>query len=584
MIYTEQDRLRRLEEMRQLAIARGGVCLSKRYSDTKTKLKWKCAVGHEWSAIPSSVLRGSWCEICAKKRVGRQKAHTIEMMHKIAAERDGECLSQIYKNNLTELRWRCKYGHEWEAVPASILRNGSGKGSWCPICVGKLPKDLAFQEFRKLAVSRGGLLLSKRYRNSHSHLLWQCAKGHKWKAVPSAIKNGTWCPVCGGSFLLNISQMRKAANGFGGHCLSKKYVNSKTHLLWRCSEGHEWNAKSDHVLKGHWCPTCSSGISERICRALLERITGVLFPKTRPNWLKNERGRQMELDGYAQSLKLAFEYQGYQHFKPIPFIDSNLEKLKVRQQDDERKRQLCFQHGVTLLEIHYDVSHDKLQKHLIEKLNGLNQKLIIDDSPAKIEQLGVWHRKHLEEMQSIAKARDGKLLSKFYINSQTKLRWRCAEGHSWEAVPNGIKRGSWCGECGDKRAAIKKFAHTIEEMRALAQAKGGECLSSSYKGTDLKLRWRCAKDHEWEARPSGVIKGKWCQKCGYEKAGNSRALKVEEMQQLATKRGGECLSKRKVNGRIKFLWRCAKGHEWEAVSYSIRRGSWCPVCVGKRSA
>ncbi len=108
MIYTAQDRQRRLEEMCRLAESRGGACLSDNFVDNKTKLRWRCNEGHEWNAIPSSVQRGTWCEICAKRRVGRQKAHAIEMMHKIAAERGGECLSTIYKNNLTELRWRCK--------------------------------------------------------------------------------------------------------------------------------------------------------------------------------------------------------------------------------------------------------------------------------------------------------------------------------------------------------------------------------------------------------------------------------------------------------------------------------------------
>ena len=234
----------------------------------------------------------------------------------------------------------------------------------------------------------------------------------------------------------------------------------------------------------------------------------------------------MELDGYAMSLGLAFEYQGYQHFKPVPFIDSNLKKLKQRQQDDERKRQLCLQNGVTLLEISYLISHDKLQEHLLMKLNGLNRKLIIDDSPVKVEQLGVWHRKHLEEMQSIAAARGGKLLSKFYINSQTKLCWRCTKGHTWEAIPASIKRGRWCGECGDKRAAIKKLARTIDEMQALAKAKGGECLSPSYGGTDAKLRWRCIKGHEWEATPRCVIKGRWCRICGFERGANLRGLSL----------------------------------------------------------
>ena len=582
MIYTAQDRQRCLEEMCRLANSRGGVCLSKRYIDTKTKLRWRCAAGHEWRAIPSSIKLGYWCRMCGSQRAGRLKALTIEMMHKIAAERGGECLSKIYKNNLTKLRWRCKHGHEWEAVPGSIIGTKLRKGSWCRFCVGKLPKDLALQELKKLAVSRGGILLSKRYKNALSHLRWQCAKGHKWKAVSSSIKTGRWCPVCGGSFPLNIRQMQKAAHTFGGRCLSKKYINIDAHLRWRCVEGHEWPAKPYHVLTGHWCPICSSGISERICRALLERMMGVPFPKTRPSWLKNERGRQMELDGYALPLGLAFEYQGYQHYQLVPYLHSTLERFKQRQKDDERKRQLCLQHGVTLLEIPYHVSHDKLQELLVEKLNGLKHRLTIDSSPVKIAQLGVWKRKHMEEMQGIAAARGGKLLSKFYINNQTKLRWRCAEGHIWEAVPGSVKQGTWCRLCGFKKIAAKKRTHTIDEMRGLAKAKGGMCLSSNFVSVVSKLKWRCAKGHEWEALPSSVLNGHWCPKCGFQKLSVLFALTIEDMQKAAAKRGGECLSKSYVNGRHKLLWRCAKGHEWEAIGNSVCGGTWCPFCAGRR--
>jgi hypothetical protein len=581
MIYTAQDRQRRLEEMCRLANSRGGVCLSKHFVDNKTKLRWRCAKGHEWRAIPQNVIRNHWCMICGNERQGQLKALTIDMMHKIAAERGGKCLSEVYKNNLTKLRWRCKHGHEWEAVPGSIVGTKNFKGTWCPICVGKLPKDSALQELKNLAVSRGGMLLSKRYQNARSHLRWQCAKGHEWKAVPDNVKHGHWCPVCAGSFPLNIGQMRKAAHDFGGNCLSKKYINVDTHLRWRCSEGHEWDAKPYHVLTGHWCPTCASGISERICRALLERMTGVPFPKTRPSWLKNERGRQMELDGYALSLGLAFEYQGHQHYQRVSFFHLNLENFEQRQQDDECKRRLCLHHGVTLLEIPYYISHDKLQEHLAEKLNELKRELIIDGSPVKIGQLGVWRRKNLAEMKSIAAVRGGKLLSKSYIDASTKLRWRCAEGHIWEAIPNSIKRGGWCRMCGIKKSAVKR-AHTMDDMQAFAKAKGGVCLSTNYRNAKSRLRWRCAKGHEWETQASVILGGHWCPQCEKFRLGRKYALTIEDMQKAAAKRGGLCLSKDYLNNREKLLWRCAKGHEWEAVGNSIRSGSWCRICAGKR--
>ncbi|MEA1959127.1 MAG: NAD(P)-binding oxidoreductase [Chloroflexota bacterium] len=53
-----------LEEMQALAKSRGGECLSKEYIDIKSKLKWKCASGHEWEATPRLHLTGHWCADC----------------------------------------------------------------------------------------------------------------------------------------------------------------------------------------------------------------------------------------------------------------------------------------------------------------------------------------------------------------------------------------------------------------------------------------------------------------------------------------------------------------------------------------
>jgi hypothetical protein len=283
-------RAQRLENLKRIAAGHGGACLSEQYISNRTKLRWHCAEGHEWEAIPTNIARGHWCMICGNERQGRAKAHSIDMMREVAASRGGQCLSTIYKNNLTKLHWRCARGHEWEAVPGSIVGSGKPKGSWCPICVGKLPKELAFETLKELAATRGGDLLSASYQNAITPVRWKCAKGHEWDARPDAVKHGTWCPVCGGSYPLNLAMMQDHARKHGGECLSTKYINSNTHLRWRCAEGHEWTAKPGHVLKGHWCPICSAGVSERICRALLERMTGVRFLKARPPWLKNKRG------------------------------------------------------------------------------------------------------------------------------------------------------------------------------------------------------------------------------------------------------------------------------------------------------
>lgn len=110
----------KLEFYKALAQNRGGECLSDNYSNTKTKLSWRCAKGHEWEALPTNIKRGHWCQICGNHRQGREKAKTIESAQELARTKGGECLSSEYVNNRTKLLWRCADGHEWQAIPASI--------------------------------------------------------------------------------------------------------------------------------------------------------------------------------------------------------------------------------------------------------------------------------------------------------------------------------------------------------------------------------------------------------------------------------------------------------------------------------
>lgn len=53
-----------LEEIQQIAINNGGKCLSNKYVNDSTKLKFECAKGHRWETIPGLIKRGSWCRLC----------------------------------------------------------------------------------------------------------------------------------------------------------------------------------------------------------------------------------------------------------------------------------------------------------------------------------------------------------------------------------------------------------------------------------------------------------------------------------------------------------------------------------------
>ena len=65
----EYDDMMTIAEMEETAEKRGGVCLSKIYVNAKTKLEWKCELGHVWEATPDSIRnKNSWCPICSTQK------------------------------------------------------------------------------------------------------------------------------------------------------------------------------------------------------------------------------------------------------------------------------------------------------------------------------------------------------------------------------------------------------------------------------------------------------------------------------------------------------------------------------------
>ena len=89
------------------------------------------------------------------------------------------------------------------------------KGTWCPFCSGSV---VTIHDMRLLAKKKNGKCLSSQYINSDTKLLWECHDGHQWKATPSSIKRGTWCPICNSK---TIEDMKELAASFGGKCLSE---------------------------------------------------------------------------------------------------------------------------------------------------------------------------------------------------------------------------------------------------------------------------------------------------------------------------------------------------------------------------
>ena len=179
-------------------------------------------------------------------------------------------------------------------------------------------------------------------------------------------------------------------------------------------------------------------------------------------------------------------------------------------------------------------------------------------------------KKTIEDMHALAAKRGGRCLSSDYIDNQSKLEWQCKKGHKWFARASNIKR-HWCPGCS------KNKKKTIEDMQEMAVKKGGKCLSIKYLNAHIKLDWQCGVFHTWAASPNSIFRGAWCPFCAIE----SRKKTIEDMQEMAAKRGGKCLSSEYIDSQSKLDWQCEKGHEWGTTPACIQTGSWCPYCGWK---
>ncbi len=113
---------------------------------------------------------------------------------------------------------------------------------------------------------------------------------------------------------------------------------------------------------------------EEKCRETLQRLYGIKFTKTRPNWLLNpETGRNLEIDCYNNDLKIGCEYDGEQHY----IFPNRWHKYKWefdnQMERDRLKNRLCENNGVLLIRVPYTVPLKDIPYYIEGKLRENNK-------------------------------------------------------------------------------------------------------------------------------------------------------------------------------------------------------------------
>jgi very-short-patch-repair endonuclease len=106
-------------------------------------------------------------------------------------------------------------------------------------------------------------------------------------------------------------------------------------------------------------------------RELLNMVKSI-FPgneivhQASPEWLGRQR-----LDVFIPELRLAIEYQGRQHYEPVPFFGGE-DGFRQTQERDKFKARLCSENGVTVVFFRYDeiITRELVETRIREALNS----------------------------------------------------------------------------------------------------------------------------------------------------------------------------------------------------------------------
>ena len=416
-----------LQMARELVEAKGGELLSTGYVSAKSKLEVRCKRKHVFKISQDNLTAGKGCPECWRIDLSeRHKANrwAVEEMREFARRvHRGDCLATEPVSVEAKVPWLCELGHAFMATPAKVLpsrrRPALGKAAgktWCPTCnairlrVNPARAPIALDEVEVVVKKNRGEIVQVR---------------GEWKGL-------------------------------------------RTRLRLRCENGHKWDVTGDNLMHAQsWCPECRNK-GERIVREIFRATFRTEFPKLRPEWLEG-----LELDGYSENRKLAFEYQGPHHFQD--------DRVKKR---DALKRDICAKHGVQLIVI-TAVKQPFPTTNVLEKVVEAFQQADVQQT-AVLPEENIFPRE-LEELRQLAKEKGGELVSTVYLGSSKQHEWRCGkpDHQTWRAEPWRVERGAWCPSCAGNRPL------GIEGLRAWGAKVGLELLEKEYHGATAAYDWRC---------------------------------------------------------------------------------------------
>lgn len=322
-----------IKQVQEIILSLGFKCLSRKYKTNNLLLKLKCSKGHIFKRSFRGIRKHPSCPQCTKDNF-------LLKAKRKAAEHGGKCLSDKYEHSQKKLIWKCGSGHIFKASYSNIVINWG----WCPKCANIRLGDRnrkSMGDIHKVEYKTGIKCLSKQYEGNRVKLKWECSSGHIFYRTLNQVATRE-CPKCniiaGNKKIIKSNKktmrdLRAIATQNYGKCLSKTYKNNKEKILWKCCNGHVFKMSYNNVQRGQWCPRCRVGKMQNFLRILLEDILDdqaeVNFRGFTWQYIKKTK-RTFEIDIWFKTSKIAVEYDGEHHYRPISYGSKNKDNIEKK--------------------------------------------------------------------------------------------------------------------------------------------------------------------------------------------------------------------------------------------------------------
>jgi len=326
--------------------------LSSEYVNSKEKLDILCENNHLFKMSWSCVNSKHWCCECSNENKRKKIQFSYDYVKSYIETKHvgAKLLSKEYVNSHGKLKILCENNHVFYKIFTNIKHNDS----WCAECGGTKKYTIEYVKSKIKKMHPGSKVISEEYKNSKTKLDLICENGHDFKKAYEYVKSGQWCGECNGHRRYDIGYVRKYIGEI--HPNSKllddiyKNITSKLNLI--CENGHKFETSFKLIKAGCWCGYCFERKGEKYCREIFENLFNEKFEKIKPKWLINPKtNRLLELDGFCENLKIAFEYNGYQHYKAINIFHKTEQKFIDQKNRDITKNRICKENNIILLNI-----------------------------------------------------------------------------------------------------------------------------------------------------------------------------------------------------------------------------------------